>query len=173
MLLIAPALGGAATISGYELSRGNFLGLFQVSDLLAALDRLVGLGGYTTWNTSISASMVLMMFGFFLLAWVFSPRYGLLSGMLRRRAQSQQFANQMLLGHIYNHQGTAAAREELALATLHRHLNWSPEKTRRVLRRVRLRQLAAIEDNSVRLTPRGQERVQAFILETLGDRAAI
>jgi manganese/zinc/iron transport system permease protein len=171
MLLIAPIAGGVSTAAGYELSRGNFLGIFQVSDLLATLDRVVGLGGYTDWNTSISASMVLMMFVFFLLAWVFSPRYGLVSGALRRRQRAQAFANQMLLGHVYNHQQTAAAESELAVASLHEHLNWSPQRTRRVLQRVRLRNLAQVEQGQVRLTPRGAQRVQAFIVESLGDRA--
>lgn len=169
MLLISPVIGGAATAAGYEFSRGNFLGLFQVRDLLAVLDRLVGLGGYTEWNTSISASMALMMFVFFLLAWVLSPRYGLVSRALRRRVQRQQFADQMLLGHVFNHQRSAAAHTELAVSTLHEHLNWSPQKTRRVLQRVRLRNFATVENGLIHLTERGEAHVRQFIVTALGD----
>ena len=173
MLVISPLVGALATVTGYEFSRGNFLGIVQVSDLLQTLDRLVGLGGYTAWNTSISASMALMMFFFFVLAWVFSPRYGLVSSMLQRRRQQQQFANQMLLGHVFNHQGTAHASEELAVATLHAHLNWPQSKTRRVLQRVRLLNLARIEGDMVYLTERGEQRVRTFINHTLGDRSGM
>lgn len=171
MLVISPLVGGVATATGYELSRGNLLGIIEISDLLAALDRVVDLGGYTAWNTSISASMALMMFLFFVAAWVFSPHYGLVSSAIRRRTRAQQFANQMLLGHVYNHQGTTSEGSELAVTTLHEHLNWSRQKTRRVLRRVRLLNLARIEDGTVLLTERGEQRVRAFITETLGDRA--
>ncbi len=173
MLLLSPVIGALGTITGYEFSRGNFLGIVQVSDLLKVLDRLIGLDGYTAWNTSISASMALMMFFLFLVAWVFSPRYGLVSGVLRRRAQRRQFANQMLLGHVFNHQAAADAAAELSVATLHEHLNWSPQKTQRVLQRVRLRNLAVIEGNLVQLTDRGQQRVRDFIHHSLGDRAAL
>ncbi|HLV37610.1 MAG TPA: metal ABC transporter permease [Spirillospora sp.] len=172
MLVLSPLIGGLATATGYDFSRGNFLGLFQISDLLVLLDRTIGLDGYTTWNTSISASMALMMFVFFLLAWVFSPRYGLLSRALSRRVQRQQFADQMLLGHVYNHQHTASAEAELAVATLHEHLNWSPQKTERVLQRLRLRNLATVEDGVVRLTDRGEARVREFIAFALGDKTA-
>ena len=173
MLVLSPVIGALATITGYEFSRGNFLGIIQVSDVLVVLDRLIGLDGYTTWNTSISASMALMMFFLFLLAWVFSPHYGLVSGALRRRAQRQQFANQMLLGHVYNHQGEADAGIELAVQTLHEHLNWSPQKTQRVLQRVRLRNLAVIEGDLVLLTERGQQRVRDFIHQSLGDHVVV
>lgn len=169
MLGLAPLIGALATATGYEFSRGNFLGLVQVSDVLALLDRVIGLGGYTVWNTSISASMALMMFVFFLLAWVFSPRYGLVSRALRRRAQRQQFADQLLLGHVFNHQGTAEAETELATATLHEHLNWPEQRTRRVLQRVRLLKLVTIEGGIVRLTDRGEARVRDFITHALGD----
>ena len=169
MLLIAPVVGGLSTATGYELSRGNFLGIFQVSDLLRLLDRTIGLDGFTTWNTSISAAMVLMMFVFFLLTWVFSPRYGLVSSVLRRRHQRQQFADQLLMGHVYNHTNTAQAQQELAVSTLHEHLNWSRQKTQRVLGRVRGRNLAAVENGTVRLTDRGEARVQQFIVTALRD----
>ena len=44
ILLLAPPGGILATLTGYEFSRGNFLGIAQVSDLLVTLDDLVGPG---------------------------------------------------------------------------------------------------------------------------------
>lgn len=163
ILLLAPLAGMLASLTGYEFSRGNFLGIAQVSDLLVTLDRWVGLDGYTLWNTSISAAIVLMMFFFFLLAWLFSPRQGLLSTLLQRRARRRHFADQLLLGHVHNHQGTAEAASELAQAGLHHHLNWSPQKTRRVLARVRLRKLVRVEDGVLQLTARGERSVREFM----------
>ena len=163
ILLLAPLGGVLATLTGYEFSRGNFLGIAQISDLLVALDGLVGLDGFTEWNTSISAAIVLMMFFFLLLAWAFSPRQGLLSTLLQRRARRQHFADQLLLGHVYNHQGTAEAAVELAQTGLHHHLGWTPRKTQRVLGRLRLRSLVRLEAGTLQLTASGERSVRRFM----------
>ena len=163
ILLLAPLGGVLATLTGYEFSRGNFLGIAQISDLLVWLDGLVGLDGFTEWNTSISAAIVLMMFFFLLLAWVFSPRQGLLYTLLQRRARQRHFADQLLLGHVYNHQGTAEAAVELAQTGLHQHLGWTPRKTQRVLGRLRLRSLVRLEAGAVQLTAGGERSVRRFM----------
>ena len=163
ILLLAPPGGVLATLTGYEFSRGNFLGIAQVSDLLVTLDEWVGLDGFTAWNTSISAAIVLMMFFFFLLAWVFAPRQGLFSTLLQRRARQRHFADQLLLGHVYNHQGTAEAAVELAQTGLHEHLGWTARKTQRVLGRLRLRSLVQIEEGRLQLTARGERSVRKFM----------
>ncbi len=169
MLVVGPALGIASAISGYELARGYFLGVIDMNSVLSFIDSyLFSLGGYTTWNTSISAAMVLMTFVFFLAAWAFSPRYGLLSTLVRRQSQRRQFAMQLFLGHIYHHQGGAKAAQELNLSTLHEHLNWKRSRFLRVLMEARLRQWVRVDDDHiVTLTPRGRAHVTAFMHDNL------
>ncbi len=162
MLLYSSLIGAAGAYFGYDLARGNFLGLVQVDDVLAGLNRLFGLGLLETWDSSISASMVLMIFFFFLVAWIFSPKYGLLSTLIRRSNQRRRFDDQVVLGHVYHHQGRPEEREELAASTLYRHFRWSPGKMKRVLTRLRALNLVRIETDTVRLTPRGEDRVQRF-----------
>lgn len=166
MLALAPLIGGLAAYTGYDLARGYFLGL-EMDRLLVWLDSTVGLGGVTRWNTSISAAMVIMTFCFFVLAWVASPRYGLISTLVQRRAQRRAFADQLLMGHILNHQGRADARDELAPETLHAHLNWTPAQVRRHLIRLRAMSLVRLADDMAVLTPRGEARVRQFMAETL------
>ncbi|MBI5668017.1 MAG: metal ABC transporter permease [Chloroflexi bacterium] len=163
MLLISPVFGALSAMTGYELARGQLLGILPISDVLVFLDRTVGLDGYTQWNSSISASMVIMAFLFFLAAWVLSPRYGLVAAALRRRMQRQQFADQMILGHIYHHQGRPEAPEELAADRLHEHLGWTPTHTRLAIARLRTLNLVILEDEQVRLTPRGERVVSEFL----------
>ncbi len=166
MLLMAPLFGVFGAFAGYEFARGSFFGL-PVSGLLVWLDGLIGLEGYTEWNVSISASMVLMTFVFFLVAWVMSPRYGLLSQFLKQRRRQQQFAAQMLLGHVYNHEGTSRADSELALETLHQHLNWSETKVQAVLTRCRMRGWLRTGNGLAHLTDSGRARVERFRSEKL------
>lgn len=162
MLLLGPIIGGVGAYFGYGLARGSFLGLLQMNDLLAVLNRAFGLGLLENWNSSISASMVLMIFFFFLVTLVLSPKYGLVSMAVRRRRQRRHFDDQVVLGHIYHHHDTEAAAQELAVDTLHQHFRWAPDRMRRVLNRLRSRQLVQMSQNRVTLTARGETQVRGF-----------
>ncbi len=162
MLGLSALLGAIGAYFGYGLARGDFLGILQISDGLALLNDTLGLGLPEQWDSSISASMVIMMFFFFLLAWIFSPKYGVISTFLRRKSQQRHFSEQVVLGHIYNHQDGAAADAELAVATLHDHFRWSARKMEQVLRRLKASRLVQMQGAIVRLTAQGEKRVQAF-----------
>ncbi|TVR20013.1 MAG: metal ABC transporter permease, partial [Anaerolineaceae bacterium] len=110
LLIIGPLIGAASAYTGYDLARGRFLGV-EVGDVLTALNNAFGLSLPERWNSSISASMVLMMFTFFVMTWVLSPRYGLIATLLRRFDERRRFHDQVLLGHIDNHSGTPEEAE--------------------------------------------------------------
>jgi manganese/zinc/iron transport system permease protein len=167
MLGLSALIGSAGAFFGYDLARGSFLGVFHLDAVLALLNRLFGLGLVEQWDSSISASMVLMLFFFFVLAWVLSPKYGLVSTLIRRAAQRRHFDHQVVLGHIYHHRHTAEAAGELCRDTLHEHFHWSPAKMRTVLARLRAAQLVQIVDDAVELTPQGEERVESFRQQSL------
>jgi len=162
MLGLSAVIGSAGAYWGYDLARGDFLGIFQIDDVLVLLNDVFGLGLLETWDSSISASMVLMMFILFLLAWILSPRYGLVATMLRRAHQRRVFHQQVVLGHIYNHQHTEYDTAELAADTLHLHFQWSAEKMDRILKRLYAAKLIQQERDLVLLTPHGTEQVQKF-----------
>ncbi len=162
MLLIAPIIGVFATSTGIDLARGQFLGVFSVNRLLEALDDIVGLGGYTEWNVSISASMVMMMSFCFIVAWIASPRYGLLATLIRRWYQHRQFAEQLLLGHLYNHQHMESMADECSINTLPMHLNWSQHQVERIIRNLRSRHWIEIRGEQVMLTDSGEQHLLLF-----------
>lgn len=171
MLVLSPIIGGAGAFFGYDLARGSFLGLFQIGDILALLNRIFGWDLLETWNSSISASMVLMIFVFFVAAWVLSPKYGLISTMIRRAAQRRRFDDQVVLGHIFNHQHTANEARELAVDTLYTHFRWSPAKMQRVIGRLRAANLVQTTGNLITLTPNGEQSVREFKQHNLAAEA--
>ena len=162
MLVLSPLIGAAGAIFGYDLARGQLFGVIAISDGIAVLNRLFGLALPETWNSSIGASMVLMMFIFFLLAWLLSPRYGLLSTVLRRARRRRVFENQVVLAHIHNHQHTATHDIELNVRSLHQHFRWTEQKMSRVLTRLRALGYVRIVTGSAILTDRGDRQVHAF-----------
>jgi manganese/zinc/iron transport system permease protein len=163
MLGIAAIVGTLAVYLGYDLSRGD-LPFYEnaVDDFLNLLDRTIGIGGYTQWDASPSASMVMMMGTLFTITWIISPRYGLVSSILRRWSQRREFAEQMVLVHLSNH--VEDALEESRVSSLPDHLNWSSNRVQRVVQRLRLRNLVKVEgEDLLVLTPRGLERVERFL----------
>ena len=162
MLVISSLIGAVSAYFGYDLASGSLLGIVQVDAILIGLNQLLDLGLLETWNSSISASMVLMMFFFFCLSWILSPKYGLLSTKLRRRHQQQNFEVQVMLAHIHNHEGTPVEKSELAVETLYNHFRWSSRKTKRMLSQMQSRNLVFIKDDIVHLTAKGRNRVETF-----------
>jgi manganese/zinc/iron transport system permease protein len=171
MLALSAFIGSAGAFFGYDLARGNFLGIIQIGDVLAFLNRTFGSELVERWDSSISASMVLMIFFFFLMAWVFSPKYGVISTLIRRADQRRRFDNQVVLGHVYHHQNTATEIEELTADSLYQHFRWSQAKMGRVLARLRASNLIRTANNVVQLTPRGEERVKTFRQTNLATEA--
>jgi manganese/zinc/iron transport system permease protein len=160
MLALSGVFGAASAWLGYDLARGEILGL--------DLNALSG-GG---WDTSISASMVVMMLAFFLLAFLASPGYGVVSAMIKRSRQSARFEEQVLMGHVYHHTDTPEAETELKLETLPEHIRWPEPYLRRVYRRLLARSLAKTDHHGmVQLTEKGRERVREFWAKNLAREA--
>lgn len=160
MLVLSGAFGSASAWLGYDLARGEILGLD-----LNSLFR----GG---WDTSISASMVVMMLAFFLASFLVSPRYGVVSAMVKRARQRARFEEQVLMGHVYHHTNTAEAEAELTLVTLPLHIRWPASRVQRVYQRLENRSLAETDHyGMVHLTEKGRERVREFWAKNLAREA--
>lgn len=146
MLVLAAGIGGLSATLGYDVARG----------------RVFGIPILPNWNTSISASMVITMFGLFLVAWLLSPNHGILSTLLRRRHSRRLFEEQIILGHIYHHSGTDRAETELAVDALSDHVRWSPGRLSAVLGRLRSRELVRSPSGVLELTSSGTEAIRSF-----------
>lgn len=170
MLMLGPLIGATGAFFGYDLARGKFFGLIEVGDIIAGVNRISGLDLLEKWDSSISASMVLMIFAIFILAWVLSPRYGLISTVIRRANQVRRFDDQVVLGHIHNHQFTDLHATELRVMTLHIHFRWTARKMGRVLARLRALGFVAVVDGFAELTERGETQVHAFRSDMLEER---
>ncbi len=162
MLALSPLIGGLGAFFGYDLARGLLFGFIPLADGIAALNRFFRLDLPEQWDSSISASMVLMMFGLFLLAWLLSPRYGLISTFLRRANRRRVFADQVVLAHILNHQHTDRHESELNLARLHEHFHWTERRMSRVLARLRALGYVRAAAGSAELSERGERQAQEF-----------
>ncbi|MFP4378471.1 MAG: metal ABC transporter permease [Spirochaetales bacterium] len=155
MLVLSGVIGTTAAYFGYELARGYLFG-FDLNPFVP--------GG---WDTSISASMVVTMLLLFVLAFLVSPKYGVVSGALRRQRDRVHFEEQVLLGHIYHHTGAHNEAVELTLATMPEHVRWKEPRLRKVYRALATKGLVRRDERGVvTLTERGVDRVEDFWQES-------
>jgi manganese/zinc/iron transport system permease protein len=139
MLALSVGLGVIAAILGYFLAR--FL------------------------DASIAGSMATMTGVLFTLALFLAPDRGLVARWLTRRRQRWQFAGEMLLVHLSNHEGTPQQLEEGSLSHMARHMKWSPSYSERVVRYVTRNGLTRrVDNNQLVLTDKGREVAQQVMV---------
>jgi manganese/zinc/iron transport system permease protein len=122
MLLYATGLGVVSAVSGYGLARW--------------------------WDASIAGAMALASGLLFLLAFVLSPRYGLLARLVRQHRLGEAMNEQLLLLHLER-------RGALTPEGLGRRFGWSPRRVRGVIRRLEGRGWVEPSGAGPRLTDAG------------------
>lgn len=127
--------------------------------LAAAIGAACALGGY--WlsyalDASIAGCMACACGVAFVLAWLGSPRRGLLAMWRTHARQRVEFAGTMLAIHLLQHEGQPDADRERELRHLQEHLRWEPDFSERVVRRARDHDLVAVADGHLVLTDRGR-----------------
>ena len=107
-------------------------------------------------DASIAGAMATMTGVAFVVALVAAPRRGLVVLLHRRVTQRWTFAQQLLLIHLLNHEGSAEADEECRRARLPYHLRWPPDFAARVVRRAERLSLVTQRAEWIDLTPEGR-----------------
>jgi manganese/zinc/iron transport system permease protein len=130
---------------------------------------LSALGGYAVaylLDASIAGSMAAVAGLVFTLALVFAPQQGLVARWLRLKRQRYQFAGEMLLVHLSQHEMQPGMEGEASLEHLGRHLRWDPRFSRGVVAYVTAQRLvrAPANDGHLVLTDRGRAVAQQVML---------
>lgn len=132
--------------------------MIGLSLVIGVLGCVIGYYAALAIDTSISGMMVTVLGVIFALVLIFAPQRGLLAGLLRRRRQQWEFAARLLVIHVLNHEGQPNEGDELALATVNQHLNWSPAYAEQIVQRARQRGwLDVAGGRLLALTPDGRQ----------------
>lgn len=111
-------------------------------------------------DVSIGGMMAVMTGVFLALAFLFSPRYGLIAQEIRRRQQRDQNNSRALAVHLYHHEKEARELQENVVSALHEHLRWQQEKARRVMLQSLDDGIITREGDLLLLTPKGRALAQ-------------
>ena len=139
MLILSAIIGSVNAVSGYWLAF-----LFDVS-IAGAI-----------------ATMTLLIFG---LVFLVVPNRGLIAIARRHARQKWEFAQTMLVIHLFNHEGLPEAEAESAIADLHEHLSWDPDFTTQVVRYALNNRWVSREDTQLALTEQGRAIAQQALVQ--------
>ncbi len=121
------------------------------------------LGYLVAWwiDTTIAGSIATVLGAQFVIAFLFAPRNGLIARARRRRRQTWEFAQTMLVSHLQNHEGTPQEAWENDLAHLQAGLRWEKQFVGEVVERARAGGLITLgESGRLNLQPAGRRRAQ-------------
>jgi manganese/zinc/iron transport system permease protein len=119
-LMIAPAA------SAYLLT-DNLKFMFVIAAIIGVISSISGFY-FSYWLNSTPSGGIAFMTGvLFLISYLFSPKYGIISKILNRKKHRDEFFIKVLLIHIKNHQKSTTFVNENAIANIHQQIKW--EKT--------------------------------------------
>lgn len=130
--------------------------MLAVSALLGAASAVSGYWVAHHLDASIAGSMASMAGLLFGAAYLGAPRRGMIAITARRVRQRWEFAETMLLVHLYNHEGLPEEVRENRIPNLHEHLKWDPRFAGRVVGAAGRRRLVEIRESHLFLTDSGR-----------------
>ena len=163
VLIVAFIVGPPAT--AFLLTR-NLARMLVLAVLVGAASAVLGYWVAYAIDSSIAGAMAMTIGAVFALAMLLSPDQGLIASARRRFLQQWEFAQTMLVIHLFNHEGLPEAEVENRLEQLHEHLRWTPERSRDVVSRAVNSGLVRSDGGELLLTPAGRERARAGIALT-------
>lgn len=139
MLILSAVIGSVNAVSGYW-----FAYLFDVS------------------IAGMIATMTFLVFG---LVFLLVPNRGLIAIGRRRRRQRWEFAQTMLVIHLFNHEGLPEAEAESEIAHLHEHLRWDPTFATQVVKYALNNRCVSQEETQLTLTEHGRAVAQQALVQ--------
>ncbi len=154
VLVVALMIGPPAAAYLLTDHLPRMMGLSVLIGVLSAV------GGY--WlayalDASIAGSMATMVGILFVLALLLAPDRGLIAVARRRARQRWEFAQTMLLIHLFHHEGTPEEARESRIEHMHEHMRWEPDFALRLVRRAERAGAITVHDGHLSLTERGRE----------------
>lgn len=161
--ILVVALMVAPPVSAYLLT-DRLHSMIAISAVLGVVSALSGYWLADLLDASIAGSMATMAGVIFGVIFLLAPQRGLLAIGRRYARQRWDFAQTMLMIHLFNHEGLPEAEQENNLAHLHEHLRWEPEFTVQVVRRAERKSLISRLNGHLLLTENGRQLARQAIV---------
>lgn len=157
-LMIAPA--ATALLLTDRLSR-----MIIFASLTAIASSISGFFLARALDAGIAGAMATMTGFFFVLAFLFSPKSGLVTRFRARRRMKKEFDVLMLAVHLLNHEGTEGMEAECCEDHLTDHINWTPAVARATVEKSLANGMVVRRNKLLRLTEEGRAKARAILVQ--------
>lgn len=151
VLVVALIIAPAAT--AYLLT-DNLKRMLLLSCLFGIIAAIAGYWMANILDASIAGSMTTVLGILFLIAYLFSPKQGVLYGFFRERQQRVEVSLLIFLLHLQNH---TEEKDERHVNHLREHINWQKVRAKTVLELAAKNNLIHTSNQIISLTDKGQE----------------
>ena len=143
--------------AGAYLLTNRVSGMLMISVLIAVISAGLGYGAAYALNAATSGTIAMVMGIIFAFIYLFAPKRGYLAVKALRRRQKLEFATEVLLVHLTNHEHRRGQEAEYAVDHLKTHISWAPSFADQIIRRSELRGLVECRERRMYLTNTGRE----------------
>jgi len=138
--------------------------MIGLSALIGVLSAISGYWMAHLLDVSIAGSMATMSGVLFGLVFLAAPDRGLIAIARRRVRQRWEFAQTMLIIHLFNHEGLPEADEERRLIHMHEHMRWELSFAEQVVRHAERRGILVNQEGYLALTDDGRQLARQAIV---------
>ncbi len=153
ILVVALIVGPAATA---YLMTDSLARMLIISVVIGCVNAVSGYLLAYLLDVSIAGAISSMTFIVFVIIFMVVPKRGLVSIAHRHMRQKWEFAQTMLVIHLFNHEGLPEAQEESEIEHLHEHLQWEPTFASKVVRYALNNRYVSQQETQLSLTDRGR-----------------
>lgn len=162
ILVVALIVGPPATA---YLMTDSLTRMLILSVIIGCVNAVIGYWLAYLSNVSIAGAIASMTFIVFVLVFLIVPNRGLIAIARRHIRQKWEFAQTMLVIHLFNHEGLPEAEAESEVAHLHEHLQWEPTFASRVVKYALNNRYVSQKSAQLFLTNRGRTIAQQALVQ--------
>ena len=162
ILVVALIVGPPATA---YLMTDSLTRMLILSVVIGCVNAVIGYWLAYISNVSIAGAIASMTFIVFVLVFLIVPNRGLIAIARRHIRQKWEFAQTMLVIHLFNHEGLPEAEAESEVAHLHEHLQWEPTFASRVVKYALNNRYVSQKAAQLILTDRGRSIAQRALVQ--------
>lgn len=162
ILVVALIAGPAATA---YLITDSLSWMLILSAVIGSVNAVIGYRLTYLFEVSIAGTIATVIFLVFGLTFMIVPKRGLIAIARRHIRQKWEFAQTMLVIHLFNHEGLPEARAESEIVHLHEHLQWEPTFASRVVKFALHNQYVSQKSTQLELTDRGRTIAQQALVQ--------
>lgn len=162
--ILVVALIAGPPVTAY-LMTDNLTRMLIYSVVIGCVNAVLGYWMADIINISIAGAIASVTLLVFLLVFMIVPNRGIIAIARRHIRQKWEFAQTMLVIHLFNHEGLPEAQAESEVNHLHEHLQWEPTFAARVVKYALNNRYVSQEAAHLTLTERGRAIAQKALVQ--------